>query len=925
MRKIAYAGFAVSVLAVLPLISHAAATDNISGFAWSDGIGWVSMNCWNDFNADNVIDDNRCTGIDPTTGRAYINYGVNAVNIPGSKAELQGYAWSESVGWISFNPQGPYPPSNNVGLVPGHPVQLDKATGKVTGWARSCAVFQSGCSGSLRDNLERGGWDGWVGFGDSAQAGSAYGGVVVTSSGNCVYQGWGWGGWDEASKSDPIGWLKMNPSRGVGVRGSGDACLPGTGTNLPVVNLTANPLTVNSGSASTLSWTVTNATSCTASDGWFGSKNITGGSETTGPLSATTKYTLTCSNTNGQTPSSVTVTVGTGTAPTVTLSASPTSISSGGSSTLSWTVSNASSCTASGGWTGAKNAVAGTHTQSTGPLTATTGFTITCTNATGSAQAQASATVTVLGAPTVTLSANPTSIASGGSSTLSWTVSNASSCTASDGWTGTKSAVAGTHTQSTGPLSATTGFTITCVNATGSAQAEASATVTVQGNRPPIAVARISLDGTTYADQITVNLGETVNIHLSSAGSSDPDGWTNASFGISQGGKCEWNGDLVQGSFVAQDNFTVTNPSGSHTGTATSCDANVQALQKTFNDLGAHTYEVLRITDAAGAASVAGVASSQVRVNVIEPFDFSLGEISDVLMPQNATETRDVTVSTVSGSPASVTLSVSGGNPTTFSFLNQSGVISNSCLPTCTRTLRIRTSASTPPDDYVVTVRGRSGTTERTRTFTLTVSAPPPLAPAAGSIIIVTNQCRVNRVSWGLSSGATDYKIYRCDGFCTPTLTDQIGPLEGVSAPPYVDGTISYGARYGYGVSACNAFGCSSITPATPGIQNVSPVVDFHYAPLSIIVNQAVIFTGDDLNGVTPATLWSWVFRQGSGTVATRSATTSPETTVTFTEVSPPAYEAILTARNGTDSCTVSKTFSAKSGTSPDWEEEPPE
>src|SRR3989344_5801193 len=120
--------FLLPVLALgffsIAFFADASATDNISGWAWSDGIGWVSMNCWNDFNGDNVIDDNHCTGTNPTNGQPYVNYGVNAANISATVVELRGFAWSESIGWIFFNPPGPYPPSNNVGLVPGHPVQL---------------------------------------------------------------------------------------------------------------------------------------------------------------------------------------------------------------------------------------------------------------------------------------------------------------------------------------------------------------------------------------------------------------------------------------------------------------------------------------------------------------------------------------------------------------------------------------------------------------------------------------------------------------------------------------------------------------------------------------------------------------------------------------------------------------------------------
>jgi pectate lyase len=66
--------------------------------------------------------------------------------------------------------------------------------------------------------------------------------------------------------------------------------------------------------------------------------------------------------------------------PIVTLSASPTSITAGGSSTLNWTSTNATSCTASGGWSGTK---ALNDTQSVSPTTNTT-YTLACTGSGGS-------------------------------------------------------------------------------------------------------------------------------------------------------------------------------------------------------------------------------------------------------------------------------------------------------------------------------------------------------------------------------------------------------------------------------------------------------------------------------------------------------------------------------------------------------------
>jgi hypothetical protein len=79
--------------------------------------------------------------------------------------------------------------------------------------------------------------------------------------------------------------------------------------------------------------------------------------------------------------------------PTFTLSANPTSITSGASSTLTWSaVTNATSCTASGGtFTGSKPTSGGT--QSVSP-TSTTTYTLSCTGAGGTTNQSATVTVT---------------------------------------------------------------------------------------------------------------------------------------------------------------------------------------------------------------------------------------------------------------------------------------------------------------------------------------------------------------------------------------------------------------------------------------------------------------------------------------------------------------------------------------------------
>ncbi len=66
-------------------------------------------------------------------------------------------------------------------------------------------------------------------------------------------------------------------------------------------------------------------------------------------------------------------------APTISISASPSTVSQGGSSNLTWSATNASSCTASGSWSGNKST---SGSQLVYPTTSST-YSITCTNSGG--------------------------------------------------------------------------------------------------------------------------------------------------------------------------------------------------------------------------------------------------------------------------------------------------------------------------------------------------------------------------------------------------------------------------------------------------------------------------------------------------------------------------------------------------------------
>lgn len=113
----------------------------------------------------------------------------------------------------------------------------------------------------------------------------------------------------------------------------------GTQSSAPVtVSLAASPRNVNVGEQSTLTWSTSNATTCTALGGWTGAKS-TSGSFSVGPLSVSTLFELECRNSAGSVGrGSIEVAVGssapTNSAPSI--SGSPrTSISAGSSYSFS--------------------------------------------------------------------------------------------------------------------------------------------------------------------------------------------------------------------------------------------------------------------------------------------------------------------------------------------------------------------------------------------------------------------------------------------------------------------------------------------------------------------------------------------------------------------------------------------------------------
>lgn len=162
----------------------------------------------------------------------------------------------------------------------------------------------------------------------------------------------------------------------------------------PTVSISANPPTVALNGASTITWSSTNATYCVASGGWSGQRAFSG-TESTGSLTASQAYTLTCTNSYGTNSMSANVAVpgggfgggGGGALPVVTFSAERLELPFFTIASLDWTATNATSCMASGGWSGSKTL---TGSESIRVTSAVMTFILTCYNGSGATTQYAS-------------------------------------------------------------------------------------------------------------------------------------------------------------------------------------------------------------------------------------------------------------------------------------------------------------------------------------------------------------------------------------------------------------------------------------------------------------------------------------------------------------------------------------------------------
>lgn len=257
--------------------------------------------------------------------------------------------------------------------------------------------------------------------------------------------------------------------------------IPGSDPLPPDLTFAVTPEAVALNTSASLAWTTSNATNCLASADWSGSRG-TSGNELTLPATKAATYTLTCTGPGG----SVSRTVNVGISqPQLILSADTNIVPTNGTTTLHWSSTSATACTASGDWTGNRDISGNAITD---PITGPSSFTLTCTGPGGSVAetVQVSNTSTQL-PPELTLSASPQMVDINTGAALNWSSTNATSCEASGSWNGTRG-ISGN--EATGPLSQSSIYTLTCTGPGGST----SATVNVD-----ISVPQLSFSATSSA------------------------------------------------------------------------------------------------------------------------------------------------------------------------------------------------------------------------------------------------------------------------------------------------------------------------------------------------------------------------------------------------------------------------------------------
>lgn len=630
-----------------------------------------------------------------------------------------------------------------------------------------------------------------------------------------------------------------------------------------IISFTALPASVPSGGTSTLSWQTQNCNAGTLNGGIYSNKNenaqIASGTEPTGALFAPTTYTLSVTGPIGTDTRNVTVTISAALACAITsFIATPTSVNSGGSSSLAWTTSNCTSATLSQNTAGPYNPTQSVATSSagttTGAITSTTTYTL---NASGGAGAAAPATLTVTlnvsGNCTITsFVGNPLTVGTGGSSVLTWTTQNCSSVTLSQNTIGPYNTPQFVAVNNPGGLTvfppATTIYTL---NASGTGAAT-PATVTITVSNTPCTLANVTftadspsgngLSSASVTQNQLVTLRWTIpplcrSARLTASGAND--NGLNVTASIPSGSRVATTANLGSTNYT----LTVTPSSGGPitriipvtVNAVTNCTVRVTSyyngsqgvppggaaftiiwsnangsgsisnnfsVQNPFafgnNPASGTSYNAGSPTGVGGGVTFTGItpASSQTCFNGSTIF-FNYNFIT---IPACAINTFTAAPNPISRGTAS-TLSWTTSGCTSAS-LNGGAFRNTNASPVAAGNISTGNRVSTT----TFTLTALPGSV--TRNVTVTVNAPPqpPGNPTAWNTALdATVACGQIKLTWTAGAGATSYNLYRNTVNTLPGVAWQTG----IVAVTYTDAAPLAGSSY-YWVQSQSAGGTSS-------------------------------------------------------------------------------------------------------------------
>ena len=649
-----------------------------------------------------------------------------------------------------------------------------------------------------------------------------------------------------------------------------------------ITSFSASPTPVSAGASATLSWTTSKADSVTVTPG--DSEPLSADGSIVLAPTETTTYTLTATNSVGTKTATTTVTVAATRANTIgSFTASPTSISPGGSSKLSWTATGAARVAIS---PGAFTSTSTSGSTTVSPTTTTT-YTLTAINAAGGEVGTANVTVTVLQAASLpvvnSFTASPTGLGVGGSSTLNWATTGATSVTITPG-TFTSASASGSTTVS--PASTTT-YMLTASNAAGSV----NATVTVA-----VQAADLPLIKSFTASSASISMGGTSTLSWATTGATavaiTPGTFTSASASGSR---------AVSPTATTTYTLTATNAAGSVKATVTvAVQAANLPLIKSFTASSASI--------SVGGTSTLSWTTTGATAMTITPGTFTSASASGSrAVSPTATTTYTLTATNAAGSvKAAVTVAVQAALPLINSFTASSTSISVGGTSTLSWATTGATTVAITPGTFTSASASGSRTMSPTATTTYTLTA----TNSAGSVkttvrvaVQAENLPLINAFTASpasISAGGSSTLNWATTGATTVAITP--GTFTSVSASG--SRAVSPTVTTTYTLTATNSAGSVKTTvKVAVQAENLPLINAFAASPASISAGGSSMLnwatTGATAVAITPGTFTS--------ASASGSRTVSPTSTTTYT----------LTATNSAGSVKTTVTISVQVATLP--------